>query len=59
MKIRTNSYWIHKNDKAAINNFTKWEDIVITKTDKGENIVIMYSEEYMRKANQQLQEKNF
>ena len=50
---------LSKSDKAAIDYFTKREDIVITKADKGGATAIMDIEEYISKANQQLKDKNF
>ena len=50
---------LSKSDKAAIDYFTKREDIVTTKADKGGATVIMDIEEHISKANQQLKDKNF
>ena len=43
---------LSESDKAAIHYFTKQEDIVITKLDKGGTTAIMGVDEYIGKAKQ-------
>ena len=43
-------------DRAAIDYCLKWEDIVISKVDKGGATVIMDLEECIRRTNQQFKE---
>ena len=50
---------LSKTEKAALDYFTKREDIAIIKAGKGGATVIMNVEEYISKANQQLKEDNF
>ena len=50
---------LSESDKVAIYYFTKREDIVITKADKGGAAAIMDVDEYISKANQQLTDGNF
>ena len=50
---------LSKIEKAALDYFTKREDIAIIKAGKGGATVIMSVEEYISKANQQLKEDNF
>ena len=50
---------LSKTEKAALDYFTKWEDIAIIKAGKGGATVIMNVEEYISKANQQIKEYNF
>ena len=51
--------YFSESDKAAIDYFTKREDIVITETDKGGPTAIMDEDECISKANQQLTDGNF
>ena len=51
--------YFSESDKAAIDYFTKREEIVITKTDKGGPTAIMDVDECISKANQQLTDGNF
>ena len=50
---------LSKIEKAALDYFTKREDIAIIKAGKGGATVIMNVEEYISKANQQFKEDNF
>ena len=50
---------LSKTEKAALDYFTKREDIAIIKAGKGGATVIMNVEEYISKANQQIKEYNF
>ena len=50
---------LSKIEKAALDYFTKREDIAIIKAGKGGATVIMNVEEYISKANQQIKEYNF
>ena len=50
---------LSKIEKAALDHFTKREDIAIIKAGKGGATVIMNVEEYISKANQQIKEYNF
>ena len=45
---------LSESNKAAIDYFTKQDDIVISKADKGRATVILDVEKYISKANQQL-----
>ena len=46
-------------DKTAIEYFSKRNDLVITKADKGRATVILDIKDYIAKANEQLQDNSF
>ena len=54
-----NSSNISQHEKSIISEFSKWEDLVFTKADKGEATVILDVEDYIEKANKQLKDEDY
>ena len=48
---------LSENDESVIDYFTKREDIIITKADKGGTTVIMVVEKHISKSNQQFKDE--
>ena len=50
---------ISQSEKNIISAFSKREDLVSTKADKGGPIVILDVEDYIEKANEELKDENY
>ena len=48
-----------KAEKTVMNEFSKQDDLVCTKADKGGAIVILHVENCTEKANKELSNKNY
>ena len=46
-------------DENAVAHFSKGNDLVITKSDKGRSTVILHVKDYIIKANEQVQDNSF
>ena len=50
---------ISQHEMSIISEFSKQEDLVFTKADKGRATVTLYVEDYMEKANKELKDENY
>ena len=50
---------ISQREKSIISEFSKQEDLVFTKADKGGATVILHVEDYIEKANKELKDENY
>ena len=48
-----------KGEIDWLNKFKNWDDMIITKADKGGAVVIMNVDDYIKKANRQLNNTEF
>ena len=48
-----------KAEKTVMNEFSKQDDLVCTKEDKGGAIVILDVKDYIEKANKELKDENY